>query len=227
MTIASIQDLMKLIDEIESLGVLYRGENDYDYPLKPSLARFMESSLKIGHDLIKKETAALRILKAELPQYHQYTIDGYTEHLSIAQHHGLPTRLLDWSLSPLIALYFAVNDNKGKDASIYVFSTGKMPWLTESNLQDDQDIEDITEVFVYHSKHITPRLKNQQGVFTFHLDLINEYRPEGLTKHRIPVECIDFIKWQLAKLGITDKVVFGDLDALCRDLKFSHFKRFD
>ncbi|MBS0859707.1 FRG domain-containing protein [Providencia rettgeri] len=222
MEITCVQDLIDIVDKCEHLGCLYRGESDYSYTLKPSLARYSEAAKKINFDLESKEVAAVRILMAELPQYFAKNINSYIEHLSIAQHHGLPTRLLDWSLSPLIALYFAVSENKGKDAGMYVFNPNGLEWLNDSNI--DKDAEKIDKVFIYHAKHLTPRLRSQQGVFSFHFDLDNEYKHSGLTKYRIPAEKMNDIKWQLMQLGITDKVVYGDLDGLCSTLAISHFK---
>src|SRR6266404_9828581 len=45
--------------------------------------------------------------------------------LSLARHYGLPTRLMDWSASPLVALYFAAQNN-AKDGCLWALEAGRM-----------------------------------------------------------------------------------------------------
>lgn len=55
--------------------------------------------------------------------------------LMVLRHYGLPTRLLDWSMSPWVATYFAVSEHDKEDAEIWAFdrlryqSKGKAQWI--------------------------------------------------------------------------------------------------
>ena len=86
---------------------IYRGAADRDWRLVPSLNRVC------GHDL-RLEDAVFRSFRkygyADLAQY-----KGFWQLLPVAQHFGLPTRLLDWSYSPLVAAHFATEDTDAYD----------------------------------------------------------------------------------------------------------------
>ena len=86
---------------------VYRGAADRDWRLVPSLNRVC------GHNL-DLEQAVLRSFRkygyADLAY-----CKGFWQLLPVAQHHGLPTRLLDWSYSPLVAAHFATEDTDAYD----------------------------------------------------------------------------------------------------------------
>ncbi len=77
----------------------FRGLSNKDYDLKTSLIRLGGKYYDLEFHLIKNFKKYARI---ENPS--RYTIWDW---LAIAQHHGLPTRLLDWTYSPFVAMHFA------------------------------------------------------------------------------------------------------------------------
>jgi len=81
---------------------IFRGLSHEEYPLKPSLNR-------ICNDKLYLEKALLRNFK----KYSSLEIkdkDNFWEVVSLAQHHGLPTRLLDWTFSPYVAAHFVTEN---------------------------------------------------------------------------------------------------------------------
>jgi hypothetical protein len=99
---------------------IYRGMNEADKSLKTSLAR-------LGGPYGKLERHLLRNFKKYA---HTNVLSGQSNWnwLALAQHHGLPSRLLDWTYSPYVALHFALNDLQSfnKDGVIWVLDYVKL-----------------------------------------------------------------------------------------------------
>ena len=126
-----IHNLSELIDFVKKSNVKqlhtttnsmtwYRGQSDYEWILEPAVyreGRFNKESIYI------KEFERLR------PSEFQF--NNNFDKLVKMQHYGLPTRLLDLTTNPLVALYFACNENTERDGALYAFST---PTFWEDNL---------------------------------------------------------------------------------------------
>jgi hypothetical protein len=222
--INTVAQFLEVVDELGEKGTLYRGHTKASYVLTPAIGRYREKSIERGFDLERKERDSLSIFEAEYRQYLDVSFSSKWEMLALAQHHGLPTRLLDWSLSPLVALFFAVEKNADEDAAIYVLNQ-KSDWLYgERAIQTDPF--NISRPFVYMPQHITPRLRAQQGVFTIQPNIDGELELGGIKKYIIPKEAINNIRWQLFTYGISPKAIFPDVDGLCAELKWSHLEGF-
>jgi hypothetical protein len=84
--------------------------------------------------------------------------------LVLAQHHGCPTRLLDWTGNPLVGLFFASEKDEGADGVLW--SITGFEWFVHNT--PNEVLSSFQKAFVYAPKHITARIAAQAAGFTVH-----------------------------------------------------------
>jgi hypothetical protein len=191
---------------------VYRGEPLATYQLRPKIGRLRVINPK--WNTVNRERNMLRdFRKRAIPFLVQRPSNSW-EWLAVAQHHGLPTRLLDWTSNALVAAYFAVRSRPQKeDAAIYVINRVELP-------QADETIEpfDIKTDFIYEPPHSSTRFIAQSGVFTAHSEPEKKFAFPSLQKWTLKKECCLELLGMLHCYGISPATMFPDLSGLCEQL---------
>ena len=136
------------------------------------------------------------------------------EWLTIAQHHGLPTRLLDWTLSPLVAMFFTVSKHEDCDGAVYVWDIKKFKKESEIKL------ESLDEIVAIFPSHKTKRVTAQSGMFTVHPTNDQKLDNDDIKKIIVPQKEKKKILRKLCKYGIHSASLFPGLDGITEYIKF-------
>jgi hypothetical protein len=135
----------------------YRGHSDIEWKLIPKVQREFggndeEELFRIERyytNNFQGRASTLNLPKPELNKKANW--------LTLMQHYGLPTRLLDWSRSPLIALYFAISDKDyfGEDACVWILDPSKLNDKEELEKASHVDGKTYKNSFIYNMAHNT------------------------------------------------------------------------
>jgi hypothetical protein len=228
----SVDDLDAFLTQRRSASALklYRGQEAH-WPLLPHLGRVETRGL-----LRTTEITLLEAFKKEASQFAPKIPDNPWDWLALAQHHGLPTRLLDWSLDPYVALWFAVRRRPRSDEhspELWVFTPDREDIIIR---KADQDPYRGTWTKVFLPQPWFPRVRAQKGAFAVFKQSDKWRRGfvplEENKKLGKQLECIMFpahkaalIRRSLAERNISLSSMFPDLDKICHALKLQYTKK--
>jgi hypothetical protein len=205
--------------------VIYRGQSAR-WPLVPRIGRLLLPS----HDFEYTERQMIAEFEREAPSFSAWMSRDPWDSLAVAQHHGLATRLLDWTRNPLVALWFAVREPPKFDCAVV--------WVLETKLVDV--VADgvgttpflISQTCVFRPRHVTPRIRAQDALFTVHKRVrdassdgrfipLDENRDYQHFLHAIEITAgkCPVVHEELRRCGIHAASVFPDLDGLARRIE--------
>ena len=268
-TIAFVSENWKRSSDEE---LWFRAEDESHYPtrLQPGLYRprqgigprkSVQELLSLEYDLYEEFGRCA----AQLSPSDAAAIDEEWDSYFLMQHHGVPTRLLDWTDGALICLHFAIRRKPlvpTTDSFVYVLDPYWLIDLLDSHLdraramgrwkkycrkrtlkdRDENDwdrlylpfgpddpgrpLENMPEIpLLWDSPHLTRRIAAQRSRFLIFgtdrefLTTVEGHPESRLDSIRIDKSVIPRIRQELRAAGITESVVYPDLDGLGRELK--------
>jgi hypothetical protein len=218
--------------------IWFRGHSDVKWVLTPKIFRTnTDVDVHDEEELVNEFVRRGGSMMASLEPWHCYFQ---------MQHHGVPTRLLDWTDSALVALYFALRDGKG-DCAVWAINP---LWLNSKTADRyglvDPQIDVVAAEFridairaaldsrqnkpallslAVRPPLVSSRMFGQRSLFTLHGSQnlpIERYpfvnRDAPICRIVIPNQCRGDFMVGMRLCGITETTVFPDLDGLAKEL---------
>ena len=239
-SLKSVEDALSWIAKLPSgtEKAIFRGQPQ-QWSLLPKLFRYgpVKEVGRLG-GFKSLEARVLNLFKSRADPFLSVVPKSEFDWIVLAQHHGCPTRSLDWTGNPLVALFFA--SETGDKADGILWSITSFEFFPHDTA--DEVLNSFPgKAFAYTPKHVTARITAQAAGFTIHsldengqpipfqsgADLQSPiYRPfapnvpAGFVAHAIvPGACKKTIRNQLHQLSIHREALFPGLDGISDHIK--------
>jgi hypothetical protein len=223
----------------------FRGQSDATWPLYSSLSRYLLAHEVNQKAWPKQEQRILRIFKrkAHLLLQRLPSEDDSFEWLALMQHHGAPTRLLDFSWSPFVAAFFALEHASVNAAVWAVFPPGLNnrsnrtirpsqtvtgddigPWV-KGSYEEHFVCNSIEMAVIGEPQNMNQRLLAQGGTFimpgVLHKPVENLVPADSIVKFELDTKKMRRDSMlDLYRMNISNATLFPGLDGLARSLAF-------
>jgi len=124
--IRNFTEFHEIIEDYDARTVIYRGMKSVNFPLIPKIGRIVPPPSFRSRKANEQEI--LRLFKEQALLYLDFIPTTDWDWLAIGQQSGLPTRLLDWTANPLVACFFAVDEQSEENSVIYAYQNKSALW---------------------------------------------------------------------------------------------------
>ena len=195
---------------------VYRGQAKARWELQSGALRRLQDAF--GEDFPEDENELRKIVD----RYHKEQLimpmevmDGATlsdlQRLSVLQHQGAATGLLDFTEYPLVALWFACAEWSDKDGKVFVLDIGNPQVAQNARLMNDPFSAEQVVVYYEPDRALGARIIAQQGVFV----ICNRHVPDQYLKSvTVPWQSKARLRDYLKGLGLSEVMLFGDIPGL-------------
>lgn len=226
------EDFLQFCNRHARANHWFRGVSNASHKLVPKVGRLHQDITHGWNETISANKRKINLHNREIRVFDAFKRRALLElkfvpsttfqWLALAQHHGVPTRLLDWTTNPLMAAWFAVTGTSSDPAQIAKVYALAIP-ATKKVHEDEVDPFKLeTPAFVV-SPHWHPRVRAQRGCFSIHPE---PHKPLSLPKSsdafEIPQPCWRDFRRRLYYFGLDASTVMADLEGLGQALTWQY-----